>query len=145
MGGAGVRRAASQGALVLAADPDLVRNGVAVETWGDGRALLGEIGGAENGVWAHTAVMMVGGRGLASADRLARLARARPLAASALTAAAVMYGYRHRGRLGDPEVHELLRKTRRPDQGASRRSFGSAGAVAGHVQVDVRGEFLPVG
>jgi hypothetical protein len=94
-------------AIVIAADGDLVRNGVAAEKWGDVRALLGKIGGAENGMWAHTAVTLAGGRGVA---RLARLARAHPLAASTLTAAAVVYGYRHRERLADPEVREFLRK-----------------------------------
>jgi hypothetical protein len=94
-------------AVVFAADGDLMRHGVAAEKWGDVRALLGKIGRAENGMWAHTAVTLAGGRSVA---RLARLARAHPLAAGTLTAAAVLYGYRHRERLADPEVRELLRK-----------------------------------
>jgi hypothetical protein len=95
-------------AVVFASDPDLVRNGVAAKKWGDTRALLGKIGGAESGMWAHTAVTMATGRGLAGA---ARLARAHPLAAGVMTAAAGIYAYRHRDRLADPELRKILRKT----------------------------------
>lgn len=82
--------------VLFAADPDLIRHGVAVRDWPAVRAALGRIGAAELSVRGRTAAMELSGRGLIGA---ARLARAHPIAAGALAAAAGIYTYCNRTRL----------------------------------------------
>ncbi|MGV9351252.1 PIN domain-containing protein [Streptomyces spiralis] len=89
--------------VLFAADPDLIRHGVAVPKWGRVRAALGRIGAAEQGVRGSTATIELSGRGLIGA---ARLARAHPVAAGAVAAAVGIYAYRNRARL--PETRATL-------------------------------------
>ncbi|MFD9655762.1 PIN domain-containing protein [Streptomyces mirabilis] len=82
--------------VLLAADRDLIRQGVAARDWPALRAVLGKIGAAEQAVQGSTAVMEMSGRSLIGT---ARLARAHPLATGALAAAVGFYAYRNRARL----------------------------------------------
>lgn len=81
--------------VLFAADPDLIRHGVAVPNWEAVRSVLGRIGKAETGMQGSTSAILGTGYTLAGA---ARLARAHPLAAGVVVAAAGVYAYRNRTR-----------------------------------------------
>ncbi|MCZ0999703.1 hypothetical protein O1M63_18810 [Streptomyces mirabilis] len=89
--------------VLLAADRDLIRQGVAARDWPALRAVLGKIGAAEQAVQGSTTVMDLSGRSLIGT---ARLARAYPLATGALAAAVGIYAYLNRARL--PQARATL-------------------------------------
>ncbi|MET7718634.1 PIN domain-containing protein [Streptomyces sp. NPDC005407] len=82
--------------VLFAADPDLIRHGVAVRDWGAVRVALGRIGKAEAGIRGSTTAIVGTGHGLVGA---ARMARAHPVAAGLVAAAVGFYTYRNRNRL----------------------------------------------
>ncbi|MFF4709317.1 PIN domain-containing protein [Streptomyces sp. NPDC001288] len=92
--------------VLLAADRDLIRQGVAVPNWEAVRAVLGRIGRAEAGVQGSTSTIAGAGYGLAGAIRLAR---AHPLAATAAVAAAGAYAYVNRSRFSSDTRAKLAR------------------------------------
>ncbi|MGA5454415.1 PIN domain-containing protein [Streptomyces umbrinus] len=79
--------------VLFAADPDLIRHGVAVPHWEAVRSVLGRIGKAEAGMKGSTSVLLGTGYTVAGA---VRLARAHPVAAGMAVAAA--YAYLNRAR-----------------------------------------------
>ncbi|MDQ0577827.1 hypothetical protein QF030_000005 [Streptomyces rishiriensis] len=81
--------------VLLAADRDLIRQGVAVPNWETVRSVLGKIGKAEAGMQGSTSALLGTGYTLAGA---VRLARAHPVAAGVAVAAAGAYAYRNRSR-----------------------------------------------
>ncbi|MFD3381297.1 MULTISPECIES: PIN domain-containing protein [unclassified Streptomyces] len=92
--------------VLLAADRDLIRQGVAVADWEAVRAVLGRIGRAEAGMQGSTTTIFGAGYGLAGA---ARLARAHPVAATVAVAAAGAYAYRNRSRFSSDTRAKLAR------------------------------------
>ncbi|MFG2858117.1 hypothetical protein ACGFZ9_47405 [Streptomyces mirabilis] len=91
--------------VLLAADRDLIRQGVAVPNWQGVRAVLGRIGAAEAGMQGSTTALVGAGYGLAGA---VRLARAHPVAAG-MAAAAGTYAYLNRDRLSSDTRAKLAR------------------------------------
>lgn len=86
--------------VLLAEDRDLLRHGIAAQDWRKVRAGLGKLGGAETKVRATITLTLHAGGGVA---QLARLARARPVAA-AITAAAFGIGAQRLRRRLEPET-----------------------------------------
>ncbi|WP_190100569.1 hypothetical protein [Streptomyces griseoflavus] len=82
--------------VLLAADRDLIGQGVAVPNWEAVRGVLGRIGRAEAGMEGSTSTIVAAGYGLAGA---VRLARAHPVSAGVAVAAASTYAYLNRSRL----------------------------------------------
>ncbi|WP_437004007.1 PIN domain-containing protein [Streptomyces sp. enrichment culture] len=81
--------------VLFAEDPDLIRHGIAVPKWRDVRAAVGRIGEAEAAMESNGIAVTGAGYGLYGA---ARLARAHPVAATVVAAAAGVYAYRNRTR-----------------------------------------------
>ncbi|MFI1358103.1 PIN domain-containing protein [Streptomyces sp. NPDC020898] len=92
--------------VLFAADPDLIRHGVAVPNWEAVRSVLGRIGKAETDMQGSTSAILGTGYTLAGA---ARLARAHPLAAGVVVAAAGAYAYRNRTRFTSDSRATLAR------------------------------------
>ncbi|MFF0764298.1 hypothetical protein ACFYWH_30345 [Streptomyces sp. NPDC003737] len=82
--------------VLFAADPDLIRHGVAVPYWEAVRSALGKIGKAEAGMHGSAAMILGAGHGLAAS---ARLARAHPVATGLVAAVASAFAYRNRARV----------------------------------------------
>ncbi|MFF7242037.1 PIN domain-containing protein [Streptomyces collinus] len=92
--------------VLLAADRDLIRQGVAVPNWEAVRSVLGKIGKAEAGMHGSTTTIVGAGYGLAGA---VRLARAHPVAAGMAVAAASTYAYLNRSRFSSDTRAKLTR------------------------------------
>ncbi|MGP4013800.1 hypothetical protein [Streptomyces sp. 4N124] len=92
--------------VLFAADPDLIRHGVAVPNWEAVRSMLGRIGKTETGMQGSTSAILGTGYTLAGA---ARLARAHPLAAGMVVAAAGAFAYRNRTRFTSDSRATLAR------------------------------------
>lgn len=81
--------------VLFAADPDLIRHGVAVPNWETVRSVLGKIGKAEAGMQGSTGVLLGTGYTVAGA---VGLMRAHPVAAGVTVAAAGVCAYLNRAR-----------------------------------------------
>ncbi|WP_328974218.1 PIN domain-containing protein [Streptomyces canus] len=81
--------------VLFASGPGLIRHGVAVPNWEAVRSVLGRISKAEKGTQGSTSALLGTGYTLAGA---ARLARAHPLAAGVVVAAASAYAFCSRTR-----------------------------------------------
>ncbi|WP_147982863.1 PIN domain-containing protein [Streptomyces sp. gb1(2016)] len=92
--------------VLLAADRDLIRQGVAAPNWEAVRGVLGRIGKAEAGMQGTTTTLAGAGYGLAGA---VRLARAHPVAAGVAVAAAGTYAYLNRSRFSSDAGAKLTR------------------------------------
>ncbi|MFJ2736166.1 PIN domain-containing protein [Streptomyces sp. NPDC087317] len=92
--------------VLLAADRDLIRQGIAVPNWEAVRGVLGRIGKAEAGMQGSTTTIVGAGYGLAGA---VRLARAHPVAATVAVAAAGTYAYLNRSRISSDARAKLAR------------------------------------
>ncbi|MFF8883305.1 PIN domain-containing protein [Streptomyces flaveolus] len=87
--------------VLFAADPDLIRHGVAVPKWGAVRETLGRIGKAEAGVRGSTTALLGASQGLLGA---ARIARTHPVAVTVVAAGVSAYAYRNRTRLTQTRI-----------------------------------------
>ncbi|MFE6398076.1 PIN domain-containing protein [Streptomyces alboflavus] len=92
--------------VLLAADRDLIRQGIAVPNWEAVRGVLGRIGKAETGMQGSTTMIVGAGYSLAG---VVRLARCHPVAAGVAVAAAGTYAYRNRSRFSSNTRAKLAR------------------------------------
>ncbi|MEU7406115.1 PIN domain-containing protein [Streptomyces sp. NPDC044948] len=92
--------------VLLAADRNLIRQGVAVPNWGAVRGVLGRIGKAEAGMQGSTTALLGAGYSLAG---VVRLARAHPMVAGMALAAASTFAYLNRTRFSSDTRAKLVR------------------------------------